>query len=90
MGWHGVALATHGQLDATPENFLAIFYYCFIFVAMERSKILVDINLGLCNIQGNSIFSCIHLMHYIVITEKYEKSSQILHHVTPPVKLCHP
>ena len=60
--------ATECHPFATHENFLAIFYYCFIFVAMERSKILVEINLGLCNIQGNSIFSCIHLMHLIVIT----------------------
>ena len=54
---------------ATPENFLAIFYCCFIFVAMEASpKLLVEINLGLCNIQGNSIFACIHLIHFILIT----------------------
>ena len=81
MGWHGVANVTPGQQDTTflppPENFLAIcyccfllfFYDCFIIVAKERSaKIVVEINLGLFNIQENSILSCINFIHLIVIT----------------------
>ena len=45
------------HLFATPENFLAIFYCCFIFVAKERfPKVLVQINLGLYSILENSIF----------------------------------
>ena len=55
--------------SATIENFLAIFYCCFIVVDEERSpKILVKINLRLCNKQENSIFPCTHFMHMIVIT----------------------
>ena len=73
---HGVAWggrchpwATGCHPFATPEDFLASFYCCFVFVAAkERSpKILVEINLGLCNIQENSIFSCIHFTHLIAI-----------------------
>ena len=46
-----------------------IFYCCFIFVAKERfPKILVEINLGLCSIEENSIFSCIQFIHLVVIT----------------------
>ena len=73
MGWHGGGKchpwATGCHPFATPENFIAIFYFCFIIVAKQRSlKILVEINLGLCKIQENSIFSCIHFIHLIVIT----------------------
>ena len=76
---HGVVCggkATPGQMDGNwmasfcpPEDFLAIVYCSFIIVAAkERSpKILVKINLGLCNIQENSIFSCIHFIYLIVI-----------------------
>ena len=75
MGWHGggkcYPWATGSYLSATFENFLAMFYCCFIIVAAkERSpKILVENNLGLCNIQENSIFSSTHFIHLIVITE---------------------
>ena len=63
------ARATACHLFGTPGNFLGIFYCSFVFLAKERSpKILVEINLGLCSIQGHSIFSCIHLIHFIVIT----------------------
>ena len=62
MGWQLPPLATRCHPFATPEDFLAIFYCCFIIVAAKESspKILVEINLGLCNIQESSIFSCIH------------------------------
>ena len=75
---------------ATPENFLAIFRCRFIFVAKERSlKILFEINAGFCNIQKFS------LLLYTLYTfdrdnMKYEVGSQILHHVTPLVKIYHP
>ena len=61
---------------ATAENFLAILYCCFIIVAKKRSpKILVEINLSLCNIKENSILSCIH---FIQSWTKYiEKTTQI-------------
>ena len=57
MGWHGVANATPGQQDAIILPSLRIFLQffivvscCFIFVAKETSpKMLVEINLGLCN-----------------------------------------
>ena len=51
MGWHGVPPLGIGCYPfATPENFLAFFFYCcFIIVAKERSpKILVEMNLALC------------------------------------------
>ena len=70
VAWGGANApwATGCHLFATPENFLAIFYCCFIFVAMKKSpNILVEVNLGLCNIQGNSIFSRIHLIHFILV-----------------------
>ena len=55
MGWQ----MPPGQEDvgchpfATPENFLANFYCCFIIVAAKERppKILVQINLGFCNIK---------------------------------------
>ena len=61
---HGVAWgskchpwATECHLLATPENFLAIFYCCFVFVAAKERypKILVEINLGIC--KGVIIFN---------------------------------
>ena len=73
MGWHGVANATPRQQDAIllpPLRIFLQFFIVFIIVAAkERSPIiLVEINLGLCNIQENSIFTCILFTHLIVIT----------------------
>ena len=71
MALHGVAnaWATGCHHFATPENFPAIFYGCFIIVAKERyPNILVEINLGLSTIQKYSIFSCMHFIYFIVIT----------------------
>ena len=72
MGKHGVAnapLSNSMPSFCHLENFLVILYCCFIIVAKERySKILVEINFCLCSMQENSIFSCIHFMHLIVIT----------------------
>ena len=76
MGYHGVATATPGQQDAIflPPlriflQFFIVVFCCFILVAKESSaKSLVEINLGLCNIQENSVFSCIQFIHLIVIT----------------------
>ena len=76
MGWHGVATATPEQQDGIflpplrifLQFFVVVFCY-FIFVAKERSpKILVEINVGLCSLQENSVFSCIQFIHLIVIT----------------------
>ena len=71
---HGVAWGgTPGQQDAILSPLLRIFppsfYGCLIIVAAkERSpKILVEVSLGLCNIQESSIFSCRHFIHLIVI-----------------------
>ena len=49
--------ATECHLFATPENFLAICYCCFVFVAAKERypKILVEIYLGLC--KGVIIFN---------------------------------
>ena len=64
MGWHGVAnapWATGCQHFATPGNFFAIFYYCFISVVKEKSpEILVELNLGLSDILESSIVSSTH------------------------------
>ena len=76
MGWHGVATAPPGQQDAIflPPlriflQFFIVVFCCFIFVAMERSpKTLTEINVGLCSLQENSVFSCIQFIHLIVIT----------------------
>ena len=65
MGLHGVANATPGQQDAIVlppvKIFLQFFIVvscCFISLAKESSpNIVVEINLGLCNIQENSVFS---------------------------------
>ena len=60
MGWHGVANASQ-DLSATPGSFCN-FYCCFIFVAKESfTEIFVELNLCLCIILENSIFSCIVL-----------------------------
>ena len=72
MGWHGVANATSRQQDAsffaTHRNFFAIFYCCFMFVQKKRApEILVQLNLGLCNILESSIFSRTLIVHLIVI-----------------------
>ena len=75
MGWHEVANAAPGniftgcQFFATPGNIFAIFYCFFIFLAKERSpEILVQLNLGLCDILEFSIFSCTNIVHLIVTT----------------------
>ena len=71
---HGLACgakSTPGQQDASflpPHGFFAIFYCCFIFLHKKRSpEILVQLNLGLCDILESSIFSCTHIVHLIVI-----------------------
>ena len=70
MGWQLPPAATGCHPFSTPENFLAIFCLCFIIIAKERSSyILVEISLGLCNLQENSISYCIHSMHLNVIAE---------------------
>ena len=64
---------------ATPKNFLAICYCCFIFVAKKRCpKILVEINLGLFYIREN--FNLFQHTLYIVDCDniEYEISSQVL------------
>ena len=69
MEWQMLPLSNRMPSFFHPENFLSISYCSFVFLAKERSpKILVEINLGLCNLQENSIFSCIHSMPLIVIT----------------------
>ena len=74
MGWHGVAwggnivgnyhpLAIGYQFFATPRKFFAFSCYWFIVVAQEKSPgIMVELNLGLCEILVRSIFSCAHIM----------------------------
>ena len=62
---HGVAwggncpLGNRMPSSATPEDFLAISYCCFIFVAAKEKypKILVESNFGLCSMQENLILS---------------------------------
>ena len=62
QGWHGVA-------NAIPENFLGIFYCCFIFATKERSpEILVELDPGLFDVPVSFIFSCTHIIYLIVIT----------------------
>ena len=76
MGWHGVANAVPGEQDAISMPTLRIFLQfsitAFTFAAKERSpKILVEISLGLCNIQGNSIFSYIHFINFTLYIAFY-------------------
>ena len=57
------------QLSATPGNFFAIFYCCFIFKVNENfPKIFVELTFGLSDILESSMFSCSHIIHFIVIT----------------------
>ena len=81
---HGVADATPGQQDTISLIiFLQFFYCCFIFVAKERfPKILVEINLGLFNIQENLIFSCTHFRQLIVITLRPPFALYRIHHIS--------
>ena len=73
-----------------PWGFFAIVYCYFIFVSKESSTdILVELNLGRCEVLEISIFSCSHSIHLIVIT-KSVKSAQILYHVIPLEPFCHP
>ena len=52
---HGAANATPSQQDASFLPHLGIFYYCYIFVVKEKSpEILVELNLGLCDIVESS------------------------------------
>ena len=91
MRWQTPPLGNRMPSSATPENFLAISNCCFISVAKERSpKILVEINPGLCSIQENSMFFLRTLNTSDRDNMKYEISSQILYHVIPLVKICHP
>ena len=58
------------QLFATHGNFLVMFYCCCIFLPKERSpEMLVELNLGLCDILASSIFSYKHIVNLIVTTE---------------------
>ena len=71
MGWHGVPNVTPEQQGPSfllPLGcFLRFSYYCIIVVAKEKSREIMDeLNLGLCDILGNSIFSCTHIIHLIV------------------------
>ena len=51
MGWQMPPLNTRCQLFASPGNFLAIFYCCFICATKERSpESLVELNRGLCDL----------------------------------------
>ena len=49
-------------------NFFAIFYCYFIFLDKKKSpEILVQLNLGLCDILGRSIFFSTQIFHLILI-----------------------
>ena len=97
MGWCGVATATAHQEDTIflpplrifLQFFIAVFC-CFIFIAKEISpKILVEIKLDIFNIRENLVF--LHTIYtFDCDNVKYKMSSRILHHVIPPVKICHP
>ena len=72
---HGVAWsdkcqpgATWCQLFATPGNFFAIVYCCFILVAAkERSpEIVFELSIGLYDTLERSIFSSMHVNNLIV------------------------
>ena len=50
MGWHLPTMGNRMIAFCHPWEIFAIFYCCFMFVDKERSKILVQLNLGLCDI----------------------------------------
>ena len=69
MGWHRMVNTTSGQQNASPGELFTTFHCCFTFVDRERSpEILVQLNLGLCDILESSISSCTHIVHWIAIT----------------------
>ena len=70
LAWGGkfYPWTTGCHLFATPGKFFPTFYCCFIFVDKERAlAILVELNLGLCDILESSIFSCPHIIHLLMI-----------------------
>ena len=51
-----------------PWDTFGNFYCCFIIVDKERSlEILVQLNLGLCDILESPVFSCTHVVNLMVI-----------------------
>ena len=75
MRWHGEENTIPRQQNASLLPSLGIFRCSFIFVAKERSGILVELNFGLCKIVKSSMFSCTHIIHLIAITEKFTGDS---------------
>ena len=69
MGWQMPPLGNRMQAFCHPwESFLHFFYCCYILVAKEKSpEILVELNLGVCDILESSIFSCTHIIYSIVM-----------------------
>ena len=70
MGWQMPPWSTVCQLFAAPGNFLVIVYCCFIFVAAKEKcpELLVELNVGLCEMPESSIASYECIIHLIVIT----------------------
>ena len=88
MAWGGKC-----QLFATPGNFLVVVYCCFIFVAAKEKcpEILVELNVGSCEMLARSNVSYIYIILLIVIALinncdniKYDTNSGILYHVILP------
>ena len=70
MGWHGVATPRQQYASFLPPmGIFTIFYCCYIFVAAKEKtrEILVELNLGLCDILESSIFSFTHIIQLIVM-----------------------
>ena len=70
MGWNGREMPPLGDrmpVFCHPSEFFAVFCCCFTFAAKERSEVLAELSLGLCDIRGSSIFSSTRTVHLLVI-----------------------
>ena len=69
MGWQLPPLSNRLLVFATLGIFFHFSCYCIIVVAKEKSpEVMVELNLGLCDILESSIFSYTHIVHLIVAT----------------------
>ena len=89
MGWQLSPLCNRMLAFFHPWEFFAMFYVCFIFLVKVKSP-LNPLNLGHSDILQNSILSCTHIIHLIVLNTSYELRSQTMYHVTLPGQFCHP
>ena len=68
MGWQMLPLGNRMPAFCHPWEFFTICYCCCVSVVKDESpEILVELNLGLCDILETSIFSCTHIIQLIVM-----------------------